>query len=192
MVCDSQVLAKRFQIFLDHDFDTAATVDEAALMPEAGLPELLVPVEEFLEEERGAIGLEVFAPQKFTFTARNPVTLQPILTPDSYVEVVLEFLRHKPRRTLYFQNQSLNPIKSPTTEYKELMNLLVKYSKDPDLDVRFIFRNIGPIRKKLESLQAAGFNMSRIRTQSGCHTKGIIVDSEKILLGSHNITNQGV
>jgi len=34
--------------------------------------------------------------------------------------------------------------------------------------------------------------MSRIRTQSGCHTKGIIVDSETILVGSHNITNQGV
>jgi phosphatidylserine/phosphatidylglycerophosphate/cardiolipin synthase-like enzyme len=60
------------------------------------------------------------------------------------------------------------------------------------LDVRFIFRNIGPIRKKLESLQAAGFNMNRIRTQSGCHTKGIIIDSDTILVGSHNITNQGV
>src|SRR5262245_66535973 len=72
------------------------------------------------------------------------------------------------------------------------MALLADYSNDPDLDVRFIFRNIGPIRKKLESLQAAGFNMSRIRTQAGCHTKGIIVDSETILLGSHNVTNQGV
>jgi phosphatidylserine/phosphatidylglycerophosphate/cardiolipin synthase-like enzyme len=28
--------------------------------------------------------------------------------------------------------------------------------------------------------------------QTGCHTKGIIVDSETILLGSHNVTNQGV
>ena len=118
--------------------------------------------------------------------------MQPILTPDNYLEVVLEFLRKKPRRRLYFQNQSLNPVKSPTPEFAELLKLLARYSKDPDLDVRFIFRNIGSIRKKLESLQAAGFNMSRIRTQAGCHTKGIIVDSETILLGSHNITNQGV
>ena len=73
------------------------------------------------------------------------------------------------------------------------MKLLAKHSQFiPNLDVRFIFRNIGPIRKKIESLQAAGFNMSRIRTQAGCHTKGIIVDSETILLGSHNVTNQGV
>jgi hypothetical protein len=105
---------------------------------------------------------------------------------------VLEFLRRRPRRTLYFQNQSLNPIKAPTPEFDELMKLLARYSNDESLDVRFIFRNIGPIRKKLESLQAAGFNMNRIRTQSGCHTKGIIVDSETILVGSHNITNQGV
>ncbi len=192
VVCESPVLAKRFQVFLDHDFETAATAEEAAVISELALPELVVPAEEFLEEERAAVGLEVFAPQKFTFTTQNPLTVQPILTPDNYLEVVLEFLRKKPRRRLYFQNQSLNPVKSPTPEYAELLKLLARYSKDPDLDVRFIFRNIGPIRKKLESLQAAGFNMSRIRTQAGCHTKGIIVDSETILLGSHNITNQGV
>jgi hypothetical protein len=192
VVCESAVLAKRFQRFLDHDFETASTTEEAAAVAEVALPELMLPVDEVLEEERAAVGLQVFAPQKFTFTAHDPLTVHPILTPDNYLEVVLDFLRHTPKRTLYFQNQSLNPIKSPTAEFAELMALLVKYSNDPDLDVRFIFRNIGPIRKKLESLQAAGFNMSRIRTQSGCHTKGIIVDSETILVGSHNITNQGV
>ncbi len=191
VVCENPQLAKRFQVFLDHDFETASTEEEAALFPEA-MPALLVPVDEILEDERGAVGIEVFAPQKFTFSAQNPLTVQPILTPDNYLEVVLEFLRQKPKNTLYFQNQSLNPIKSPTPEYKELMKLLAKYSKDANIDARFIFRNIGDVRKKLESLQAAGFNMSRIRMQAGCHTKGIIVDSKTILLGSHNVTNQGV
>src|ERR1051326_2305162 len=191
VVCENSTLAKRFQVFLDGDFDTASSEEEAALIPET-MPELLLPVEELLREERAAVSLDVFAPQKFTFTAENPLTVQPILTPDNYLEVVLKFLRKKPKRTLYFQNQSLNPVKSPTPEFKEMMALLAKYSNDSDLDVRFIFRNIGPIRKKLESLQAAGFNMDKIRTQAGCHTKGIIVDSEIILLGSHNVTNQGV
>jgi phosphatidylserine/phosphatidylglycerophosphate/cardiolipin synthase-like enzyme len=58
--------------------------------------------------------------------------------------------------------------------------------------VRIIFRNIGPIRKKLESLLLAGFNMDRIRVQGACHTKGIVIDSATVLLGSHNWTNQGV
>jgi len=191
VVCESPLLAKRFQVFLDGDFETASTEEEAAIIPEA-MPELMVSVDELLEEEKAAVGLEVFPPQKFTFTTAKPLTVQPILTPDNYLEVVLDFLRKKPKRSLYFQNQSLNPVKSPTPEFAELMKLLAKYSKDQNLDVRFIFRNIGPIRKKLESLQAAGFNMSRIRTQAGCHTKGIIVDSETILLGSHNVTNQGV
>jgi phosphatidylserine/phosphatidylglycerophosphate/cardiolipin synthase-like enzyme len=33
--------------------------------------------------------------------------------------------------------------------------------------------------------------MSKVRMQAGCHTKGIIVDSETVLVGSHNFTNQG-
>lgn len=192
VVCESPVLAKRFQRFLDHDFETASMAEEAAIEAAAPLPELLIPVDELLEEEKAAVGIEVFAPQKFTFTTQSPLTVQPILTPDNYLQVVLEFLRRRPKRTLYFQNQSLNPNRTPTPEYAELMELLAKYSNDEDLDVRFIFRNIGSVRKKLESLQAAGFNMSRIRMQGGCHTKGIIVDSEKILVGSHNITNEGV
>ena len=192
VVCESPVLAKRFQRFLDHDFETASTAEEAAIEAAPPLPELLVPVDELLEEEKAAVGIEVFAPQKFTFTTQSPLTVQPILTPDNYLQVVLEFLRRRPKRTLYFQNQSLNPNKTPTPEYAQLMDLLARYSNDDDLDVRFIFRNIGSVRKKLESLQAAGFNMSRIRMQGGCHTKGIIVDSEKILVGSHNITNEGV
>jgi hypothetical protein len=194
LVIDSAPLAKRFQRFLDHDFETAAMAQEAALLEAAPTPatQLLVDAEEFFAEERASDDLEVFAPQRFVFTNNNPLTITPILTPDNYLEVVLEFLRRRPRQRLYFQNQSLNPVKAPTPEYAELLRLLAQYSQDRDLDVRIIFRNIGPTRKKLESLKAAGFNMSRIKMQSGCHTKGIIVDSEVVLLGSHNITNQGV
>jgi phosphatidylserine/phosphatidylglycerophosphate/cardiolipin synthase-like enzyme len=34
--------------------------------------------------------------------------------------------------------------------------------------------------------------MQRVRMQAGCHTKGIIIDSKTILMGSHNFTNQGI
>jgi hypothetical protein len=192
VVIENPKLAEQFQRFLDYDFKTASELEETAEISVQPLQDLLVPVEELLEEERAAVGLQVFAPRKFTFTAAKPVTVQPILTPDNYLDVVLRFLERKPKKRFYFQNQSLNPIKNPTKRYDELLKLLVEYSNDDQLDARFIFRNIGPIRKKLESLKAYGFNMDRIRVQSGCHTKGIIVDSETILLGGHNITNQGV
>jgi hypothetical protein len=192
LVIENATLAKRFQRFLDHDFETAASSPEAAVLEAAPAPGLLVDAEEFFAEESAADDLEVFPPRKFVFTSQKPLTITPILTPDNYLEVVLDFLRQKPRGRLFFQNQSLNPVKSPTPEYAELLRLLAKYSQDRDLDVRIIFRNIGPTRKKLESLKAAGFNMSRVKLQKGCHTKGIIVDSEAVLLGSHNVTNQGV
>jgi hypothetical protein len=192
VVVENSPLSKTFQVFLEHDFKTAKTGgdEEAARLPG---PDLLIPVDEFLrEEEEAGRNLEVFAPRRFVFTANRPLTVQPILTPDNYTDIVLALLRARPRRTLYFQNQSLNPIKSPNPEFEELMRLLAAYSQDPDLDVRLIFRNIGPVRKKLESLQAAGFNMRRVRMQSGCHTKGIIIDSRSVLIGSHNFTNEGL
>ena len=191
VVVDHPALAKLFQVFLEHDFKTArAPVPEAVALE--ARPDLLIPVDEFLLEEARAAELEVFAPRKFVFTNAKPLTVQPILTPDNYTDIVLKLLRKRPQQRLYFQNQSLNPVKQPTPEFEELMQLLVDYSNDENLDVRLIFRNIGSVRKKLESLQAAGFNMKRVRMQSGCHTKGIVIDSKTVLIGSHNFTNQGV
>ncbi len=192
VVIENQTLAQRLQRFLDHDFETATTAPEGAILPPVALPDLLVPADELLEEERAALDLEVFPPRRFVFTKQKPLTVQPILTPDNYIDVVLDFLRRKPAARMYFQNQSLNPVKQPTSAFAEMMRLLAEYSHDPDLDVRIIIRNIGPVRKKLESLKAAGFNTERIRLQAGCHTKGIIVDSRIVLVGSHNFTNQGV
>jgi hypothetical protein len=192
VVVDNATLAKAFQVFLEHDFKTAKVlVPEAATVPAMG-PDLLIPTDEFFRDETESRNLEVFAPRKFVFTHDRPLTIQPILTPDNYVEQVLSLLRRKPKHRLYFQNQSLNPVKKPTPEFEELMQLLVDYSNDASLDVRIIFRNIGSVRRKLESLQAAGFNMQRVRMQAGCHTKGIVIDSKIVLLGSHNFTNQGV
>lgn len=195
VVVENATLAKHFQRFLEHDFDTASAPEDEAALAEAATvpaPDLVVDADEWLEEERAAADLQVFPPQRFVFTQSKPLTLQPILTPDNYLQIVLELLRHRPKQRIYFQNQSLNPVKSPSEEFAEMMSLLAQYSQDKSLDARFIFRNIGPVRKKLESLQLAGFDMRRVRMQAGCHTKGIIIDSATVLLGSHNFTNQGV
>jgi hypothetical protein len=193
-VVENEALAQTFRKYLLHDLKTAEETEEAAVVEAAGvaMPDLLVDVDVLLEEERGAVGLEVFPPARFVFSHQNPLTVQPILTPDNYLDVVLPLVRQRPAQRLYFQNQSLNPILHPSPEWEELLTLLADYSQDDTLDVRIIFRNIGPIRKKVESLQAAGFRMDRVRMQSGCHTKGIVVDSATVLLGSHNWSNEGV
>ncbi|HKQ12508.1 MAG TPA: phospholipase D-like domain-containing protein [Steroidobacteraceae bacterium] len=195
VIVESPELAKVFKTYLLGDFATASEPEEVGIVAEAAVPtpDLLVPEDALLVEERAARSLQAFAPRRFSFTAANPVEVQPVLTPDNYIKVVRDLLtQHPPRHRLYFQNQSLNPVKQPTAEFAELMQLLVDFSNDDDLDVRIIFRNIGPVRKKLESLQAAGFNMKRIKMQAGCHTKGIIIDSRHVLIGSHNFTNDGI
>jgi phosphatidylserine/phosphatidylglycerophosphate/cardiolipin synthase-like enzyme len=192
VVVEHPGLAGTFDEFLRHDFETARVEEEAIAPLEPVLPDLVVPLDELLEAEAPPIPLEVFRPERFEFDDDDPLTIQPILTPDNYLEVVLELLRERPRQRLFFQNQSLNPVLRPTPAWAELLGLLATYSRDPSLDVRIIFRNIGPIRKKLESLQAVGFDMTRVRSQVGCHTKGILIDSETVLLGSHNWTDQGV
>ncbi len=178
-----------FQTYLDGDYDTASSGQEAAVIAGPQGPDLLVPDE---QEEKAVVQLQAFAPLRLTFDAAHPLTVQPILTPDNYLDVVLGLLREKPATRLYFQNQSLNPVLTPTPRWAELIRLLADYSRDDNLDVRIIFRNIGPIRDKLESLQLAGFRMDRVRMQNGCHTKGIVVDGKTVLLGSHNWTNEGV
>jgi hypothetical protein len=189
-VVENAELARKLRVYLEHDFATAREpVAEAAPLPR---PDLLVPVDEYLAEEKAAADLQVFVPQKFIFSAEQPLTIQPILTPDNYIQEVGKLLRERPEKSLYFQNQSLNPILKPTDEFRELMDLLSSYSRDQELDVRLIFRNIGPIRKKIESLKAYGFDMKRVRVQAGCHTKGIIIDSKVVLIGSHNFTNEGL
>lgn len=189
VVVENAALAETFRRYLRYDFDTAETLLEAAV-PGPELPDLLVPVPD--ELEAAAPTFDFFAPERFEFSAADPLTVQPILTPDNYVDILLTLLRDPPRTRLYFQNQSLSPIFSPTPEWTELLALLAGYSRDASLDVRIIFRDIFLTRKKIESIKAAGFDMNRVRAQVGCHTKGMIIDSDTVLIGSHNWTNQGV
>ncbi|MGN9906020.1 phospholipase D-like domain-containing protein [Phytohabitans sp. LJ34] len=191
IVVEHPGLAATFGKFLQHDFRTAQTEQEAVEPPEPDMPDLLVPLDGDLEAAARRAP-DVFAPARFSFDEADPLTIEPILTPDNYAEVVLGLLRERPQQKLYFQNQSLNPVLQPSPAWAEMLRLLAEYSQDPALDVRIILRDIGSIRKKLESLQAAGFDMTKVRVQEGCHTKGIVIDSETVLLGSHNWTDQGV
>lgn len=42
-----------------------------------------------------------------------------------------------------------------------------------------------------EELRRFGLDPRRIKIQKGCHTKGIVIDGKKVLLGSHNLSNMG-
>jgi phosphatidylserine/phosphatidylglycerophosphate/cardiolipin synthase-like enzyme len=101
---------------------------------------------------------------------------------------VLESAREK----IYFQNQSLTILEEGSNAAKfEALVAALRDKQSGGLDVRIIFRRIGDLREKLTLLKDYGFDMSKLRVQTNCHTKGIVVDSKVVVLGSHNWSNAG-
>ncbi len=61
------------------------------------------------------------------------------------------------------------------------------------MDVRIIFRRFPTVRQTLTGLKDFGFDTSlnKIRVQTNCHTKGIVIDGGIVLVGSQNWTRAG-
>jgi phosphatidylserine/phosphatidylglycerophosphate/cardiolipin synthase-like enzyme len=79
---------------------------------------------------------------------------------------------------------------------------VVKRKQAEIADVRVIFRDAADFGRQsdldrqqelIERLKDFGLDVSpdAIRLQGKCHTKGIVVDSKEVLLGSQNLTNGG-
>src|SRR5947208_3403033 len=59
-------------------------------------------------------------------------------------------------------------------------------------DVRIIFRSgYGKERDTFRRAVEFGFDKERIRFFGTCHTKGIVIDKKRVLLGSQNWTGAG-
>ena len=55
-----------------------------------------------------------------------------------------------------------------------------------------ILRDLGDVRPMLEVLEDLGFDAAtQVKVQKSSHTKGIIVDHRKVLVGSHNWSGPG-
>ncbi len=184
-IVDHSGLAADFQKYLLHDFqNNIGGADEAFV-----LPDILVPEEAFMPTaiERQA-KFEYFEP----FTANREFEVQPLLTPDNYHEHVLALI-NSAEEELLIQNQTFN---APKPNHKELDKLMaaVLAKQKAGVKVRIIFRIImkADARKNLEALKDYGFDMRDIKVQKNCHTKGVIVDRKRVMLGSQNWSEQGV
>jgi phosphatidylserine/phosphatidylglycerophosphate/cardiolipin synthase-like enzyme len=177
-------LARTYETYIRHDYDnnSAPAGDEAF-----ELPDLLIPAG-FLMPLEAAQPFEYFEP--FDKTRRFTVT--PLLTPDNFHERILELVRGA-KRELLIQNQTFNAPGENHEKLKELIDA-VKERIDAGVDVRVIFRLLiqKDARTNLSALKAYGFPTDRIKVQKNCHTKGIIVDDETVVLGSQNWSNDGV
>jgi pimeloyl-ACP methyl ester carboxylesterase len=186
-------LADTYEKYLQNDFKEALRFQDGERgmpIPAAPMPDLLVPVmPEELERLRGN-PLHRFDARTFTFTRQKPLRVQPLLTPDNYVDHVLKLIQSA-KKSVYFQNQYINLTAKPDKRFVALLDALKKAVNDPKIDVRVIVRQLPNTRQQLEALESYGFNMNRFRVQASTHTKGIIVDGKTVCLGSHNWSSYG-
>jgi phosphatidylserine/phosphatidylglycerophosphate/cardiolipin synthase-like enzyme len=184
-------LATIFHKFIDWDFERSNEKPEAGLLEALPLPELFVMEAEVLE--RGERFM-YFPSRKFVFTRNNPLKVQPVLSPDNYMEHAKKVIKSATSK-LYFQNQYINIASEITDEYDELLRLLAAKTNDDSIDCRIILRKPFSTADKMEmfnNLKEYGFNMSKVKLMKNTHTKGIIADGKRIMLGSHNWSNSGV
>ncbi|GAB3930706.1 phospholipase D-like domain-containing protein [Larkinella terrae] len=198
-IIENAKLAQLFQHYIEYDFQEArrVPVDEAMAFT---FPDIFVPEAVFFEETERTIKAHYFDP----LVVDRVLEIQPLLTPDRNSRGTRLFLSHamsmikKATRKIYLENQSFNLLAENADEFEEFFTLL-KNKQQAGLDVRIIFRDSREFgaangvsqQKLLERLKAFGFDTGFIRVQRRCHTKGVIVDSTEVMLGSHNLTNEG-
>jgi hypothetical protein len=183
-VIESPKLSKQFEQYIKYDLKNAKADESTEAVP--------LPTEFFLVEEAALEAVPKGRPTYFKPLELNrKVRVRPLLTPDNYQEHVLALIQTAKKRLL-FQNQSLSLLAEGKNDerFEELVDALLE-KQQAGVDVRIIIRGefapVGP----LEQLQKKGFDMKNVRLQNRCHTKGIIVDGLRVLIGSHNWTNQG-
>lgn len=179
-------LAKAYRTAILGDF----TANRNTRREELALPELYYAssAPALAAEALGAV--EYFPP----FDEKRKFTVQPILTPDNYLDVLMQAVSGV-EDSLLVQNQSLStPPQNADPRYRALWSTILAKQKR-GFDVRLIFRlqDRDPAggREMFEALKDFGFDPKRIKIQKGCHTKGMVIDGKRVLLGSHNLTNMG-
>ena len=183
-VIENDTLAGVFESFIKYDFEQSkgfvpkGSVDAVELMPPR-MP----------DEREAAAEIRIFKPLEID----RVVDVQPVLTPDNYVDIVLPLIKSA-RKKLYFQNQYIHESldKRALNDYVPMLEAIAQ-KQDDGVDVRIILRSDTPVEARhIEFMKTHGIDMSKIRWRRRTHTKGIIVDSARVLLGSHNWSYDGV
>jgi V8-like Glu-specific endopeptidase len=178
-------LAATFESYLRHDHEKGTA--EAFTETLSALPLLELPLPEKFKAPAHP-KFKYFAP---LLLKKQTLRITPLLTPDNYFDALIALVAGA-KREILLQNQTFNAPKSHQPKLVELMQLLA--DKQKSIPVRIVFRlfHTATTRENLEALQDAGFDTDSIKVQSNLHTKGVIVDDEKVLIGSHNISDQGI
>ncbi len=197
IIVEDAPLAQLFEKYIEHDRDGSKEEDEQGepgvtlgLQPSARLPDLFVSIEDLTDT---TMALRPPNPVKSASLPTTPrtITVQPVLTPDNYIERLNELLDGA-ERSIYLQFSYITySDKAGDEPFTEILAKLAELSFKPAMDVRIIVGS-GDAADKIRRLAEAGFNEKVFRTQGGIHNKGIVVDGARVLVSSTNWSGDGV
>ncbi|WFT94417.1 phospholipase D-like domain-containing protein [Bradyrhizobium barranii] len=196
VVIYNETLTNRFRNHILQDLKRSADLG-GGILPRSKMEEVEVPQEEAVVFERRPPGA-VLEPLEI----KRKVKVKPVLTPDKegeiYSEAVLDLI-NSAQESLLFQIPYIAMPSNPRQDrgfIDELIKALTKKLKTLD-DARVILRTGG--QKFSDPTHAAWYFKSkgvdiasRLRRMDDTHTKGMIVDGKRMLLGSHNWSKPGV
>lgn len=197
VVIRNKKLAEHFRAHIQQDFRRSGDLGGGAVPKSHEALELFVdvPIEPLTERRPPSRVLE---PHEFSGRLR----VKPLLTPDKegavYCETVLDLIRSA-RESLLFQIPYIGMPSNPRADrgfIDALIKALTQKLKDLD-DARVILRvggsNFSAPAHAAWYFKSKGVNIEeRVRQMEDHHTKGMIVDGKRVLLGSHNWSQQGV
>jgi len=186
VVGKSPTLANRFRAHILQDFETCR--DLGGLPEDASQP-IMVDVPIVLES---TLALE--APPTTVFeplVLDRKVKVRPVLTPDGdmggvYADAVMPLIEGATRQLL-FQNQYITVSRASRGRFSDLVDALIAKSKDID-DCRILLRSDGSgFWDAIAELKRRGLDVTGcVKRLSNTHTKGIIADGRRVLVGSQN------
>ncbi|MBY3214308.1 hypothetical protein HFO21_07960 [Rhizobium laguerreae] len=194
VIASSPTLAERFRNHIRQDFLRSNQLER----PE-GLeidPMVLVPAATQAIEERKPPS-RVLPP----LDVSGLIRAQPLLTPDrggrAYTDPMLELIKSA-RQSLLFQIPYIGTRPDPSVHrgnIDELIDALVEKLKTLE-DARVLLRvgNDGFSDNRHVSwyFRSRGVDGNRLKQLGDHHTKGMVVDGKRVMIGSHNWSSQGV
>ncbi|GLS17134.1 serine protease [Labrys miyagiensis] len=199
VVMHSPGLATRFRSHIRQDIKRSrelAARKEAAALPE---PMILVPdmaLEAAVEERRPPS--RILAPLVVTSTVKATPVLTPDLDGRVYTDAVLRLIRSA-KRSLWFQIPYIGMRRDPRVHrgnIDELIDALVEKLmtlEEARVLLRTGNREFSDNRHVAWYFKSKGVDVeNRLRAIDNHHTKGMVVDGERVLIGSHNWSGQGV
>jgi V8-like Glu-specific endopeptidase len=191
VVIESPTLAERFRNHLEEDFRFSGELGGTPEAVEVGaLVDVPIAALEAVEAEGPAA--RVLEPLEIH---KRTLRVKPLLTPDRkgavYSRAVLQLIRSA-RERLLFQIPYINMRGADAGFLKQLVDALAERSRRID-DFRLILRSpVNDLHFNMSQLKRRGLDLDRVRMLANTHTKGMVVDDARVLIGSHNWSSAGV